>query len=118
MNIKTKILTLTAAAITLALPMPLHAAKGAKKEGKGDKAGRPGMILRKYDTNKNHVIDGDEIAALRKAYEANKTGPLKQFDTNNDGTIDDTEIAAIKGHAKGEKGAKGAKPAGKKKKAA
>ena len=105
MNIKTRILIVTACLLTLAAPTPLFAAKGARKGNKPnqtDKAGRPGMVLKKYDADKNGKIDGTEIEALRKAFDADKTGPLKRLDANNDGTLDDTEVAAIKArHAKG-----------------
>ena len=101
MNIKTRLLLSTACLLALAMPTPLLAAKGARKGNKpnqADKAGRPGMVLRKYDTDKNGSIDGTEVEALRKAFEADKTGPLKRLDANNDGTLDETEIAAIKAH--------------------
>ena len=66
------------------------------------------MLLKKYDTDKNGAIDGTEVAGLRKAFDADKTGPLKKLDANNDGTLDDTEIAAIKArHGKGEAGKDG-----------
>ena len=111
MNIKTQILTLTTCLIALAAPTPSFAAKGAKKgnqANKGemaDKAARPGVLLRKYDTDKNGAIDGSEIEALRKAFDADKTGPLKKLDTSADGTLDDAEVAAIKArHANGKRG--------------
>ena len=75
----------------------LPAASFAKK----DKAMKPGKIVRMYDTNGNGIIDGAEIDAVRKAYEADLNGPLKQFDTDNDGKLSDSEIAAMK--AKGGK---------------
>ena len=99
-----RILTFTTCLFALALPASVHAAKG-NKAAKGDKGDRPGKVLRGFDTNKNHEIDGAEIEAVRKAYEADKTGPLKRFDANNDGKIDDTEIAALKfGQRKAGKG--------------
>lgn len=91
MNIKTQILALTTCLIALAAPTPSFAAKGAKKGNKAnqgemaDKAARPGVRLRKYDTDKN--------------------GPLKKLDTSADGTLDDPEVAAIKArHANGKRG--------------
>ena len=48
------------------------------------------MLLKKYDTGKNGAIDGAEVESLRKAFDADKTGPLKRFDANNDGKLDDT----------------------------
>ena len=113
MNIKPRILTLAICLIALAAPAPLFAGKGAKKGSKGnpadkaERAARPGVLLRKYDTDNNGAIDGSESEALKKAFDADKTGPLKKLDANNDGTLDDTEIAAIKArHGKG-KGAAG-----------
>jgi Ca2+-binding EF-hand superfamily protein len=67
---------------------------------KEKKANKPGKIVRQYDTNGNGTIDGDEVGAVRKAFEADKTGPLKQFDTDSDGTLSDSEIAAMKGGKK------------------
>jgi Ca2+-binding EF-hand superfamily protein len=54
------------------------------------------MILKEHDKDRSGTIDGSEMEALRKAYEADKTGPLKKFDKDNDGTLSDTEIAGIK----------------------
>ena len=87
-------LTLAIALAALAVPATSFAGKG----GKADKG--TNKMLRQYDTNGNGVIDGDEIAAVRKAFDADKTGPLKQFDTDADGKLSDSEIAAIKIHAK------------------
>ena len=93
-----------ATALAIALPASVFAAKDpAAKEAK--KAAR--QAIAQYDKNGNGTIDGDEIEALKKAFDADKTGPLKQFDTNGDGKLDDTEIAAIKiGGKKGDKAAK------------
>ena len=120
MNLKTRIFALTACTLAFAIPTPLFAAKGAKKGNKAnqaekaDKAARPGVLLKKYDTDKSGAIDGTEIEALREAFDADKTGPLKKLDRNNDGTLEDAEVAAIKArHGKG-KGA--AAKGGKKKK--
>lgn len=96
MNLKTHILTVTTCLIAFAAPTPLHAGKGGKKVDAVEKAARPGMLLKKYDADKNGTIEGTEAEALRKAFDADKTGPLKKLDTNNDGTLDDSEIAAIK----------------------
>ena len=51
--------------------------------------------------------------ALRGAFDADKTGPLKKLDANNDGTLEDSEVAAIKAHQGKGKGA--ARKEGKKK---
>jgi Ca2+-binding EF-hand superfamily protein len=93
-----RILTLACLA-ALALPTDTFAAKGVK----GDKANKPGKIVRQYDSNGDGKIDGDEVAPVRKAFESDKNGPLKQFDTDSDGKLSDSEVAAMKGRAKGEK---------------
>jgi hypothetical protein len=96
----TTLLLCTAGLLALAIPASVQAAKNPdKKAAKKDLK----AIMAQYDTNKNGIIDGDEIAAVKKGYEADKTGPLKRFDTNNDGKLDDTEIAAIHGGKGGKK---------------
>lgn len=92
-----RILTLTLAVAALALPATTFAAKG----NKGDKANKPGKIVREYDTDGNGKIEGAEVEGFRKAFDADKAGPLKQFDKDADGTLSDTEIAAVKAKAKG-----------------
>ena len=102
MNLKTQILTVTTCLIAFAAPMPLHAGKGGKKVDDAEKAARPRMLLKKYDTDKDGAISSTEAETLRTAFDADKTGPLKKLDANNDGTLDDSEIAAIKArHGKG-----------------
>lgn len=81
----------------LATPAILHAAKAD-----GPKA----RLFAKYDKNRNGVIDGDEIEALRNDYAADPSGPLKRFDKNKDGKLDDEEIAAIKPPGSKHKGKK------------
>jgi hypothetical protein len=75
--------------------------------------GPKARIFEKYDTNKNHVIDGDEIAAVRKAFAADPKGEFARYDANADGKLDDAEIAEIKppgqGGQKGEKKSGGSK---------
>jgi Ca2+-binding EF-hand superfamily protein len=89
---KSSSILLTIGLLALALPANVHAAKDpAKKEAR--KAAKAAIAL--YDKNGNGIIDGDEVAAIQKAYEADKTGPLKAFDLNNDGKLDDAEVAAI-----------------------
>jgi predicted outer membrane protein len=96
----TLLLFAAALALALALPASVHADKDpAKKEAK--KATRAAMAP--YDKNENGVIDADESEALKQAFEADKTGPLKQFDLNGDGKLDDSEIAAIRAGKRGEK---------------
>jgi hypothetical protein len=77
--------------------------------------GPKARLFAKFDTNKNGVIDGDEIAELRKAFAAEPKGDLARYDTNKNGKLDDAEIAEIK--PPGQKGAKdGKKDGGSKKK--
>lgn len=60
-------------------------------------AGGPkAKIFAEFDTNKNGVLDGDEIAAVRKAFVADPKGQFAAYDKNHDGKLDDEEIAAIK----------------------
>ena len=108
MHLKIRLLTAAACVLVLSAPAPLFAAKGAKKKNQGklvdpaERAARPRMLLKTYDTDKNGSIDGSEIEALRKAFDADKTGPLQKLDANSDGTLDDSEVAAIKArHGKG-----------------
>ena len=79
--------------------------------GLGPKA----RIFAEFDANKNGVIDGDEVAAVRKAFAADPKGQFASYDTNKDGKLDDAEIAAIKppgaGGKTGEKKAGGSKKA-------
>ena len=58
--------------------------------------GPKGRIFAKYDTNKNGVIDGDEITAVRKAFAADPKGEFATYDKDADGKLSDEEIASIK----------------------
>ncbi len=58
--------------------------------------GPKARIFAKYDTNKNGVIDGDEIAVVRKAFATEPKGEFANYDKNTDGKLDDAEIAGIK----------------------
>jgi hypothetical protein len=91
---------LLASVFALTIPASMQAADAAKKEAKkeGRKASKNLVAL--YDKNSDGKIDGEEAAALKKDFDADKAGPLKQFDTNADGKLDDSEIAAIKGGGK------------------
>ncbi len=84
----TTLLLCTAGLLALALPASVQA------KDKGDKKAMK-QLMSQYDTNGNGSIDGDEVAAIQKAYAADPNGSLKKFDTNADGKLDDTEIAAI-----------------------
>lgn len=101
-----KVTLLTAA---LCLLIFIHPTGAYAQKAQGPKA----RLMAKYDLNKNGVIDGDEIAALRKDFAADPTGELKRFDTDKDGKLSDEEIAAIK--APGGKGGETKKKGGTKK---
>jgi len=101
----THILSLATALLVLASP----AAFAAKPKGEVDPARKAARAAardaKQFDKNEDSSISGEESAALRKAFDADKTGPLKALDLNTDGTLDDNEIAAVK-IGKGGKGAK------------
>jgi hypothetical protein len=74
--------------------------------------GPKARIFTKYDANKNGVIDGDEVAAVRKAFAADPKGEFATYDRDHDGKLSDEEIAGIKppgGKKAGEKKAGGKK---------
>src|SRR4051812_332047 len=58
--------------------------------------GPKAKLFAKYDTNKNGVIDGDEIAVVRKAFAADPKGEFATYDKDADGKLSDEEIASIK----------------------
>lgn len=89
-----RILTLALAIAAAAMPVTTFAGKGGKA-GKGS-----AKAVRQYDTNSNGMIDGAEVEALKKAFDADKTGPLKDLDTDADGKLSDSEVSAIKVHQK------------------
>ena len=68
----------------------------ASTQAQGAALGPKARIFAKYDTNKNGVIDGDEIAAVRKAFAADPKGEFAAYDKDHDGKLSDEEIAAIK----------------------
>ena len=94
----TLILSFAAALLVLASPAAFAGkGKGAAKGDPAKKAARQAHhAAAQYDKNSDGAITGDESAELRKAFAADKTGPLKPLDLNADGTLDDNEIAAIK----------------------
>jgi Ca2+-binding EF-hand superfamily protein len=98
---------LVAAAFTaLAFVIPTGAFAAAAT---GPKA----KIFAEFDANKNGVIDGDEVAAVRKAFAADPKGQFARYDADKDGKLSDAEIAEIK--PPGAKGKKdGEKKGGKK----
>jgi len=75
--------------------------------------GPKAKIFAKYDTNKNGAIDGDEVAAVRKAFAAEPKGEFATYDKDHDGKLSDEEIAGIKPPGAKKDGEK--KGAGKKK---
>ena len=92
---------LVAVALGAALLFPCTVVFGAAAPG--PKA----RIFAKFDTNKNNIIDGAEVAAVRAAFAAEPKGDLARFDTNQNGKLDDAEIAEIK--PPGQKDGKGGK---------
>ena len=83
-------------------PAPSDADKPAaareKKPGRGErgaKGERPAKTLRDLDKNANRQIDGDEVDALKKHFEAAPKGPFARFDKNADSKLDDDEVKAI-----------------------
>ena len=67
-------------------------ALSAAAQSPGPKA----RLFLKYDTNKNGVIDGDEIEVVRKAFAAEPKGEFVAYDVNGDGKLSDEELAGIK----------------------
>lgn len=88
------ILTLTLAA-AFAVPATTFAAKGAKAAKGEGKAARPGKALKEIDKNSNKQIDGDEIEALKKQFEAEPKGALANLDRDKDGKLGDKEIEGL-----------------------
>ncbi len=79
---------------TLFLCTPaLFAAKG-NKPAKGDRQAMHAAIeaLKAFDKNGNKKIDGDEIAAVQKAFAEAPTGAMKPLDSNKDGKLDEMEL--------------------------
>ena len=71
------------------------AGKGGKKGGDAAPATVPSDVYGKYDGNADGILSAEEKAAIRKDFEADKTGSLKAWDSDADGKLSDTEIAAI-----------------------
>jgi hypothetical protein len=95
-SMKTKLILAAVVAAAVVIPSATFAAKGAtgKAPKTTDKKGEEPAA--KFDTNHNGKIDkGPEADALRKAFDADKTGPLKKYDLNHNGNLEDSEIAAI-----------------------
>ena len=69
----------------------------AAKGSKADKASKQALhealtVLGTYDKNGNKTIDGDEVAAVQKAFADAAGGSLKALDQNKDGKLDAEEI--------------------------
>jgi hypothetical protein len=58
--------------------------------------GPKAKIFAEFDKNKNAVIDGEEIEAVRKSYAADPKGTFARYDANHDGKLSEAEIAGIK----------------------
>ena len=71
------------------------AGKGGKKGGDAAPANVRSDVYGKYDGNADGILSAEEKAAIRKDFEADKTGSLKAWDSDADGKLSDTEIAAI-----------------------
>lgn len=93
MTLPHRILTLSLCVAALALPASLQAYPGGK--GKEGRRGA-GKALKECDADHNGQIDAAEIEAVRKAFDADKTGPLQHLDKNGDGKLDDAEITGAK----------------------
>lgn len=74
--------------------------------------GPKARLFAKYDLNKNGVIDGDEVAAVRKDFAAEPKGDLARYDADHDGKLSDAEIALIKPPGQRDKKAGGGKKGG------
>ena len=79
-----------------AFALPSAALAGRGKANKGARKGqRPGQIVRTYDKNGDHQIEGDEADALKKAFADDPKGPLAALDKNSNATLEDDEISAV-----------------------
>lgn len=116
-------------AIIIAASLALTSSSFAAKKPKGEKAAKGGhavgKLVKGFDVNSNHSIDGDEVQKLKDAVKSNTE--LKALDKNGNGALDDDEVAAInkrmekhgakaKSGKKGKKAEKGAKKGKKKNK--
>jgi EF hand len=91
MNSKKK-LTI-AGSLTLALGLALGSVALAD-DGHGRRGGR--MMMEKFDTNGDGVLDEAERGAAKLAMHAKREARRAQIDLNHDGQIDDNERAAAK----------------------
>ena len=59
---------------------------------------RPGASasqIRQFDKDRNQVIEGDEVTALRAEFAKATSGPLSALDRNHDLQLDDDELARL-----------------------
>ena len=83
----------------LALGAPAFARKKGRK-GRGDEKHSLAAIVKQFDKNANHQIDGAEIADLKAAFASAAPGdPLKKLDRNGNGMLDEDEITALNARA-------------------
>lgn len=107
-----------------AAPSGPLAALDKNKDGKLDEAELKvlqarraiGAIMKELDKDGNHKLEGPEIDALKKKFEADPKGALAAIDRNSDGKLDDEEVKMLtERFAKRAEGAspkrKGKKPA-------
>jgi hypothetical protein len=95
---KNPLLAAALCAVALLAPAGMFAAD--KPADKSDpslaKLGPKARIFAQFDTNKNGIIDGDDVAAVRAAYAADPKGQFAVYDKDHDGKLSAEEIAAIK----------------------
>ena len=73
-------------------------------------SGQGAAIMKQFDKNGNHQIDGPEIADLKTAFAASAPGTaLKKLDRNGNGVLDEDEITALNARAGSGDGAKAKK---------
>jgi hypothetical protein len=58
-------------------------------------------MLERFDANKDGVLDPEEKAAAKAAFEQRRAEFVKRFDTNGDGKLDDTEREAARKEFRG-----------------
>ena len=94
----TLIITAIAALVTFTMSTPASAGPN-KRTGAGQQlkdASDSRKAAEAFDKNGDHAITGDEVAEFRKAFEADKAGPLKEFDLDRDGKLSDEEVSKVK----------------------
>ncbi len=87
-----KRLLLLLAASSLVLAPASYAAKGDRKKAANTASAD---LLKKFDTNANGKIDGDELEAVRKDFASSADLNIKALDKDHDGKLSDSEIEAM-----------------------